>query len=431
MAFVIYGEAHNGKLFKSICSFDGKRGLSLENIIKRIIRKRIKGRIAFHKKNPPKLDYNTLIKQHLAILKNLQYKSGLFAASKPNVNTGYDKSWLRDNFYECLAFEVIGDWDTVEKTYDAILKIFLKHEYKIDYAIAKKPEHKYEYIHARFHPETFDEFWDEWGNKQNDEIGAILFRIGELEHHHKRTILKNEDHVRIINKLVKYLESVHYWCDEDNGIWENEEEVHASSIGACVAGLESIRRLAKIEVPQWLIDKGRDALNQLLPRESKKKFVDLALLTLIYPYNIVSKKQRDDILENVEYLLLREHGVVRYKNDWYYNKNPDGYSEEAEWCFGLSWLAIIYEHIGWKEKADIFIEKMINTATKEGVPELYFSNSSKYNDNNPLGWAESLFIVALHDMNRKIIDSKDRKEAKERKGKIVKRDIKERKTKKG
>jgi len=69
--------------------------------------------------------------------------------------------------------EVIGDWDTVEKTYDAILKIFLKHEYKIDYAIAKKPEHKYEYIHARFHPETFDEFWDEWGNKQNDEIGAI------------------------------------------------------------------------------------------------------------------------------------------------------------------------------------------------------------------------------------------------------------------
>ena len=86
------------------------------------------------------LNYDDLIEQHLNILKNLQYNSGLFAASTKNVNTGYDKSWLRDNFYECLAFEVIGDWDTVEKTYDAILKIFLKHEYKIDHAIQHKPQ---------------------------------------------------------------------------------------------------------------------------------------------------------------------------------------------------------------------------------------------------------------------------------------------------
>jgi len=83
---------------------DGKRGLSLENIIKRIIRNASKAGLLSTRKIP-KLDYNTLIKQHLAILKNLQYKSGLFAASKPNVNTGYDKSWLRDNFYECLALK--------------------------------------------------------------------------------------------------------------------------------------------------------------------------------------------------------------------------------------------------------------------------------------------------------------------------------------
>jgi phosphorylase kinase alpha/beta subunit len=360
-----------------------------------------------NKSNPsPKLDYKKLIKQHLSILKNLQYNSGLFAASSKSVNTGYDKSWLRDNFYECLAFEVIGDWDTVEKTYDAILKIFLKHEYKIDYAIENKPQHKHEYIHARFHPENFDEFWEEWGNKQNDSIGAILFRIGELEHHHKRTILKNEDHVRIVNKLVRYLESIHYWCDDDNGVWEENEEVHASSVGACVAGLKSINRLDKIEVPDWLITKGEETLKKLLPRESDTKFVDLALLSLIYPYDVVNEKQRKEILKNVEYLLLREHGVIRYKNDHYYNKNPDGYSEEAEWTFGLSWLAIIYERAGDKEKAKKFIDMSIQTLTPKGVPELYFSNSPKYNDNTPLGWAESLFIVALHDMNNKFIEKK-------------------------
>jgi phosphorylase kinase alpha/beta subunit len=339
-------------------------------------------------------------------LKNLQYRSGLFAASKKNVSTGYDKAWLRDNFYECIAFEVLNDWDTVEKTYNAILKIFLKHEDKIDWAIREKPEYTFQHIHARFHPDTFEEFWEEWGNKQHDSIGAILFRIGELEHHHKRTILKTEDDIRIINKLVRYLASVEYWHDKDSGMWEEGEEVHASSVGACVAGLKSISRLPRIEVPRQLIENGLETLRKLLPRESKQKFVDMALLSLIWPYGVVTPEQRKEILKNVEYLLLRKRGVIRYKNDHYYNKNPDGYSEEAEWTFGLSWLAIIYEHLGNEKKAEFFLKKMLKTDTAEGVPELYFSNSRKFNDNVPLGWSESLFIVALHDVNEKITKGK-------------------------
>src|SRR5258708_7504395 len=153
-----------------------------------------------------RLTYQQLIDRHIAILKNLQYDSGLFSASKKDVATGYDKSWLRDNFYETIAFEILGDWDTVERTYTAILQIFLKYEEKIDWAIAHKPIHTYQYIHARFHPETFDEFWEEWGNKQNDAIGCILFRIGELEAHQHRSILNTSDKIRIVNKLVKYLE---------------------------------------------------------------------------------------------------------------------------------------------------------------------------------------------------------------------------------
>lgn len=63
-----------------------------------------------------RLTYQQLIDRHVEILKGLQYDAGLFAASDKGVGTGYDKSqWLRDNFYETVAFEVIGDWDTVEK----------------------------------------------------------------------------------------------------------------------------------------------------------------------------------------------------------------------------------------------------------------------------------------------------------------------------
>jgi GH15 family glucan-1,4-alpha-glucosidase len=348
-----------------------------------------------------RLTYQQLIDKHLDILKGLQYSSGLFAASDKSVDTGYNKSWLRDNFYETIAFEMIGDWDTVEKTYDAILQILLKHEEKIDWAIENKPFATYQYIHARFNPETFEEFWEEWGNKQNDAIGCILFRIGELEHHHKRSILNSEDKVRIINKLVKYLGVIEYWHDRDSGMWEEDEEVHASSVGACVAGLRSINRLPHVEVPDELIQEGEESLRALLPRESERKFVDLSLLSLIWPYNVVTEEEKKLILENVEYHLLRVRGIIRYKGDRYYNKNEDGFSEEAEWTFGLAWLAIIYEKIGEYDKAREFLKELIADDTTKGLPELYFSNSPEYNDNTPLGWSESLFIVALYEMEHR------------------------------
>ena len=141
-------------------------------------------------------------------------------------------------------------------------------------------------------------------------------------------------------------------------------------------------------------------MHTLLPRESDGKFVDLSLLSLIWPYDVVNEEEIATILENVEYHLLRQHGVIRYKGDHYYNKNSDGWSEEAEWTFGLSWLAIIYDKLGEEEKAQHFLDLAKKTVTRDGViPELYFSNSTKYNDNIPLGWSESLFVVALHDVN--------------------------------
>ena len=209
-----------------------------------------------------------------------------------------------------------------------------------------------------------------------------------------------------MNKLVKYLGSIEYWQDSDSGMWEENEEVHASSVGACIAGLTAVNKLPQINVPPELIKNGKATLKKLLPRESDTKFIDLSLLSLIWPYNVVTKKQREDILKNVEYLLLRKKGVIRYKNDHYYNKNPDRYSEEAEWTFGLSWLAIIYERLGNKLKADYFIREAIATDTSKGMPELYFSNTDKFNENTPLGWSEALFIVALHDINKKFINKR-------------------------
>lgn len=360
-----------------------------------------------------RVDYQKLLNHHLTSLEKLQQRSGLFLASPQSVNTGYDKAWLRDNFYECLAFEYVGRLDIVHKTYRALLDIFLKHEPKIDAAIAKKPENGFEYIHPRYHPDTFDEFWEEWGFKQHDAIGAILFKIGELAQHPQYTLIETADDKRIVQKLVHYLASIEYWQDPDNGVWEENLEIHASSVGACVAGLKKVAELDYIEVPAGLIERGEEVLHHLLPRESQQKFADLAELSLIYPYEVVTPEERDKILENIEYHLVKDLGVIRYKGDYYYNRDEiDGRSQEAEWTFGLSWLAIIYERLGNKPKAEEYFQKAMATIDSVGdIPELYYSNSEHHNENSPLGWSESMFIVALYLFYNKYVRADNQTES--------------------
>jgi len=323
-----------------------------------------------------------------SILKGLQYESGLFGASKSSVSTGYNKAWIRDNIYETLGLEYVGDYKSIIKAFHALLDAMKKHEDKIDWAIKEKPDARYKYIHARVCPITFEEFHEEWGNKQNDSIGAFLFKVGDLMDK-KHNIIRDLDDHRIIQKLVFYLASVEYWHDDDNGIWEENEEVHASSVGACVAGLRKIRK--HVYVPEILIQKGQDVLDKLLPRESASKEVDLALLSLIYPFDVVSEEQRFLILKNVEEQLVRKNGVIRYLDDYYYNNG-----KEAEWTMGFPWLAKIYKDLGDEMKYKHYLNKTYSVMTWKGeLPELYYGGTNKPNENTPLGWSQALHLCAL------------------------------------
>jgi GH15 family glucan-1,4-alpha-glucosidase len=343
------------------------------------------------------MDAQAAIKHHLDNLRGLLTPSGLFLASSHHVSTGYDKAWLRDNVYEALAFEYAGEWEVVAKTYHTLLDIFDKHIDKINWATTNKPFETWQYIHARYNPETLEEFWESWGNKQHDAIGAILYKLADFEAK-GHSMLRNKKDRRTVQTLIYYICNVEYWHDPDSGMWEEAEEIHASSVGAVVAGLKKWQEVGGMDVDQDAIDRGQAALNAMLPRESETKFTDLALLSLIYPYNIVDPEMANAIVMNIEYHLAKDKGVLRYKFDRYYNRNDDGYSEEAEWCFGLSWLAIDYKRLGNEEKAKEYLDKATASITKGGeIPELYFSNTSKPNENTPLGWSESMYIVALYE----------------------------------
>ncbi len=322
----------------------------------------------------------------IKILQSLQHSNGLFSASRKDAKTGYDLCWIRDTVYATLGLEAAQKTPAVVKAYRALLDVLLKHEYKIDWMIKQpSPKHSFRYIHARYHP-----IWTDWGNKQNDAIGAVLFRVGELENKGIK-VIRNKDDIRILQKLVDYLRAIEYWHDSDNGMWEENEEVHASSIGACVAGLKAIGKVSSVNVRQQLIEKGEKALQKLLPRESISKDADLALLSLIYPYNVVSDVQRDEILNNVETFLVKDRGVIRYAGDKYYNKGC-----EAEWSFGFPWLAIIHKKLGHADKYAHYTRKTLESMNSNGeMPELYYGNSSIHNENSPLAWGQALSIVAM------------------------------------
>lgn len=341
---------------------------------------------------------DTFIADHLAILRGLRSESGLFlAAAEPGVATGYDKAWLRDNFYTSLAFEYTEDRAVVLEVWYAILDIFLQHEDKITWAAENKPYYAWQYVHARYHPETFEEFWEEWGNKQNDAVGCVLFKVCELEAKGWQ-IVRGEDDRRILQTLAAYLGSVEYWQDPDNGVWEEYEEVHVSSVAACVAGLEAAKNIG-LTVPDEHITKGKDALMAMFPRESITKFTDLALLSVIWPFKQVNEADARVLLSNLEYHLKRDKGIIRYRLDRYYNKNDDGISEEAEWTMGFPWLSIIYSELGEVEQARHYFDLSKSALDESGkLPELYYSHTNQPNENNPLGWAESLLVVAAQKL---------------------------------
>lgn len=341
------------------------------------------------------MTHDPAIARHLENLKRLMTPSGLFLASSLNVETGYDKAWLRDNVYEAMAFEYTNEWTIVAKTYHTLLDIFDKHVDKINWATTNKPFETWQYIHARYNPKTLEEFWESWGNKQHDAIGAILFKLAEFEMN-GHSMLRNQKDRKMVQTLIYYICNVEYWHDADSGMWEENEEVHSSSVGAVVAGLKKWQDVGGFDIDPDAIARGEAALHSLLPRESESKFTDLALMSLIFPYNIVPHDMAYQIVDNLVYHLAKDKGVLRYKFDHYYNKNNDGYSEEAEWCFGLSWLAVIYHQLGEKTKAKEYLNRATATVTIDGkIPELYFSHTNEANENTPLGWSESMYVIAL------------------------------------
>ena len=361
-------------------------------------------------------NYSAYLENFKKVNRRLRTDSGLYVASLGDHYVNF--CWLRDIFYQALP-EIDERPEFYEQTYQTLLDYLIGLEKNYDNKISwlihegQKNVNTKTFIHPRFHKDL-TEITDKWGNVQFDALGCFMFGLG-LGLEKGIEIVRDKEDIKIINKLIHALETTKYWETPDNGIWEENSEVHASSIGACVAGLKKLEELS-FQIPEGLIEKGEAALNELLPRESITKEVDLALLTLIYPFDVVTKKQKNLILRNVEDKLLKSRGVIRYKGDRYYNianpetmhnyggvymRNLGGVMEgnELEWTFGLSYLSIIASYDGNIKASKMYLDRLISSvnATDYFIPEGFYAKTAIENCNNPLGWSMALAIEAIKE----------------------------------
>ena len=381
----------------------------------------------------------SMIQDQLELLEPMIAPNGAVFASP---NGHYRAHWVRDGLYVLTGALYAGRRDLTRDLIRAPFGIFHKHRARIRQGIRRRPGKNYEYLHARYHPGHFDEFEGEWGHNQLDMIGLFLYLVAKLPGQGIdpfRPGSRYEDKL-LINQMTRYLETLKWWSCSDFGVWEEAPKQNSSSVGAVLAGLQAVSELEDDDLffNEAQLGKGRKALDKLLPDEAAGRECDLAQLSLIWPYGVLSEEQAAAVLGRIEERLVRERGVIRYVGDGYYNATDErlirtadsktglelvDYREEdrksfpaetegseAQWPLGLAWLSIVYSklakerfmrdagHGEFEDKARGYLEKLKACAvpapdkTVGYIPELYVDD--RPNINTPLTWATAFAIVA-------------------------------------
>jgi len=314
-------------------------------------------------------------------LEKLQMPNGAFIAAPSD---DYQACWIRDQIYCAISYYYLRNYIKLIKCFQVVFDILDKYYSEID---------KGKVIHAKYDPLSFEQITNDWGHFQLDAIGLLLYFTAFFESQGIR-ILRKKDR-KIIKLLVSYLFLHEYWKKPDHGIWEEKKEIHTSSVGATLFGLIFTSKKDIEPVPEFMIKQGWKSLNMILPKESAEHEVDMAQLSLIWPYNIVSKKMADTIIERIKEKLVQEHGLNRYLGDEYYQSENNF---PAEWPLGLFWLAIVeFQRRNIKE-ANYWLKRGFDQMIDEKhIPELY--KNGQPNEHTPLAWAHSFAIIALTLLN--------------------------------
>lgn len=390
------------------------------------------------------------------ILDRQDWVTGLLPASTAvTVHGNYNDAWVRDNVYSilaawglALAYRRAEDnggrayllEQSVVKLMRGLLTAMMRQAPKVERF--KHTQNPQDALHAKYDTKTGEVVVGdyEWGHLQLDATSLFLLMLAQMTASGLRIVF-TLDEVNFVQNLVHYISRT--YRIPDYGIWERGHkinlgitELNASSIGMAKAALEALSgfnlfgkdgtQASIVHVISDDIARTRIALESLLPRESISKETDAALLSITgFPAFAVDdlhlREQTETIIrEKLEgrygckrFLLDGHQTVIEDINKLHYD--PQELKQfmhiECEWPLFFTYLLLNNLFRGDDETAQAYRAKLENLLVeRQGLqllPELYrvppdaieaerdhpHSQPREPNENIPLVWAQSLFLL--------------------------------------
>jgi len=339
---------------------------------------------------------------NLVVTQLLSYQSAALGLFPLRTSKNCREAHIRDNIYNAisvwglsLAYRHIDDDEgrthaleqSAIKCMRGILFCYMRQCHKVEQF--KKDQRGKNTLHAKFDVLNGNEIVsdNDYNHFQIDVISLYLLTLAQMTVSGS-FIIFTTDEVNFIQNLVYYVERTYRTADY--GIWERgtryndgSRELSASSIGMARAALEAVNglNLYGAKGTSWSViytdpdahNRNTSILNTLLPRESRSKETDAALLCILgYPaFAVVDEKLHKETMERLVNTLTGEYGLKRYLRDGFGTpKDPIGqrhYSRnmlktfdgiEAEWPMFFVYLALEAFFLGDQENAMKYMKKV-------------------------------------------------------------------------
>lgn len=382
--------------------------------------------------------------------------TGLLPASTAiNSHGNYTDAWVRDNVYSilavwglALAYRRTGEdrgrcyelEQSVVKLMRGLLFSMMLQAPKVEKF--KQTQDPLDALHAKYDLCTGATVVDDdaWGHLQLDATSIYLLMLAQMTASGLQIVF-TLDEVNFIQNLVYYIGRA--YRTPDYGIWERgnkinhgKPELNASSVGMAKAALEALSGLdlfgvrgsqaSVVHVLPDEIARARNTLESLLPRESASKEVDAALMSAIsYPAFAV---EDPDLVERTRYNVVSKlqgkYGCKRFLRDGHQTVLEDvsrlHYEPwelkafehiECEWPLFFTYLFLDALFRGDKAQSEDYRQRLETLLIEQNglrlLPEVYYvpedfieaertephSQLRLPNDNIPLVWAQSLYLL--------------------------------------
>lgn len=382
--------------------------------------------------------------------------TGLLPASTAVTAHGdYTDAWVRDNVYSILAAWGLGlayrrldesDGRTVlleqsvVKLMRGLLIAMMRQASKVERF--KQTQDPLDALHAKYDTGSGDPVVgdDEWGHLQLDATSLFLLMLAQMTASGLRIVF-TIDEVNFVQNLVHYIGRA--YRTPDYGIWERGNkinhgiaEINSSSVGMAKAALEAMNgfnlfgagggQASVVHVVPDEVARARITLESSLPSESLSKEVDAATLSVVgYPaFAVEDTALVEETIHEVVSKLEGRYGCKRFLRDGHQTVIEDHHRLhyepeemlqfehiECEWPLFFTYLLLYHLFRGNEQQARIYRDKLESLLVERDgdllLPELYrvpldrieaersrpHSQDREPNENVPLVWAQSLYIL--------------------------------------